>query len=94
MSVYNLVGISYLKALAQKIGISLIKEKGLNIVMEFKDQKWLTKDLIEKIMLNGKNRVEFDLSEGMIIEYKFNSMSVSKENKLKEIKLFLEKIVV
>ena len=62
--------------------------------MEFKDQKWLTKDLIEKIMVNGKNRIEFDLSEGMLIEYKFNPKSVSKENKLKEIKLFLEKIVV
>ena len=93
-SVYNLIGISYLKALAQKVGISAIKEKGKNIVVEFRDQKWLTKELIEKIMVHGKNRVEFDLSEGMIIEYKFNPKMVSKEDKLKEIKLFLEKITV
>lgn len=93
-SVYNLINISYVKALGRMIDILEISEKSNDIVFVFKSQDSISKALLERVMEIGGNRIAFDVSGKPIIRLKFFKRQLTREAKLADVKGFLEKINV
>jgi len=93
-SVYNLIDISYVKALARMIDILEISEKTNDIVFVFKSQASISKALLERLMEVGGNRIAFDVSGKPIVRLKFFKRQLTREAKLADVKGFLEKINV
>ncbi len=92
-SVYNLIDISYVKSLAMKLNIIEISEKLGDIVFKFKTGDDISSELIERLIEIGGNRISFDVSGKPIIRLKFDKKKLSREQKLIQLKNFLEKIV-
>lgn len=93
-SVYNLIDISYVKALARMIDILEISEKANDIVFKFNSQDSISKALLERLMEIGGNRIAFDVSGKPIVRLKFFKRQLTREAKLADVKGFLEKINV
>lgn len=93
-SVYNLINISYVKALARTIDIIEMSEKANDIVFKFKSGDSISKALLERIMEIGGNRIAFDVSGKPIVRFKFFKRQLTREAKLADVQGFLEKINV
>ena len=93
-SVYNLINISYVKALARMVDIIEMSERSNDIMFKFKTQESISKALLERLMEVGGNRIAFDVSGKPIVRLKFFRRQLTREAKLADVKEFLEKINV
>lgn len=69
-SVYNLIHIAYLKALARDIGVVEIKDTGIQIIITFKDKSYLTSEMVRYILENHKKKIMFKMGDSPAMAYK------------------------
>ena len=79
-SVYNLINIAYLKAIAKEIGILEIKDTGLQVLITFKDKSYLTSDMVKYILENYKKQITFKMGDVPVLVYK--SKDINKKDLL------------
>ena len=88
--VINLLKISYIKALASKGKISMIRQLNEMIQIEFVDKSCLTMELINEILKRLGEKVRLDASNTCIIRYKYDKES--QEDLLNELEDLVGKI--
>lgn len=82
-SVYNLIHIAYLKALARDIGVVEIKDTGIQILITFKDKSYLTSEMVRYILEHHKKKIMFKMGESPAMAYK--SKDISKKDVLDDL---------
>lgn len=91
-SVYNLLSIALVKALAQKIGIGLIKEHDEHINLYFVENPKVGPELVIRATdLVGK-RIAFVMTAKPYMKFKYSKLKLSKEKKIGELEVFLQKL--
>lgn len=89
VSVNNLLIIAHVKALAQKIGINLIKEHDEHVNLYFAENPNVGPEFVIKATdLVGK-RVSFTMTSKPYMKFKYSKLKLSKEKKIAEIEKFL-----
>lgn len=91
-SVYNLISISYIKVLAQKLKISSISEMKKGFKFEFSNKYKLDPYLLAKISQEFGKRIMVNCSNTPYFIYNIYNYKISQSKKLKEIINMLEKI--
>ncbi len=91
--VYNLIRISYLKALGIQSRILLIKEEGNTFRFEFRDAKDLKAETIALVTQKYGRRIHFNAGSKPYFQYRFLKKAISRENKLLELITVMEDIV-
>ncbi len=91
--VYNLIRISYLKALGMAMRIHLIKEEGTNFRFEFGDARAVKPETIALASQKFTRRIMFNLGSQPHFIYKFPRKPISREHKLMELVKLMEEIV-
>lgn len=89
--VYNLLSISYIKAMAEMIRIKNISEDKNKIIFDIFDFKNIKPNIITEITEKYGRNVNFNLTSTPYIELKKNK--ISEDKKLRYVEEFLEKIV-
>ena len=89
-SVYNLMNVAYIKAVANKSGIEEIKERNLEVEIKFESREAISKELVKGIMDKYKNRVLFKMGDSPVIGYQLKGQK--KEELLDNLKEFIEYI--
>ncbi|MEG1256925.1 transcription-repair coupling factor [Clostridium sp.] len=79
-SIYNLMNIAYLKAMARDIGILEIKDTGNQVLIKFKDKSYLTSKMVKHILENYKRQINFKMGEVPILVYR--SKDINKKELL------------
>ncbi|HCO74859.1 MAG TPA: transcription-repair coupling factor [Clostridium sp.] len=79
-SVYNLMNIAYLKAIAREIGVLEIKDTGIQVQITFKDKSYLTSDMVKYILDNYKRQITFKMGDVPVLVYK--SKDINKKELL------------
>ncbi|MBC8062463.1 MAG: transcription-repair coupling factor [Clostridiaceae bacterium] len=74
LSVYNLMEISYIRAIAGIIGIEEVKEKDDEVLLKFDSGKRLNEELIAGINNKYRNILKFKITDKPILAYKINGM--------------------
>jgi len=91
-SVYNLIKISYAKALAQNLMIILIKDIKDGFMLKIDNSAPISADTVEKCFEEFKYRLRFDMTSSPSIKYRYLDSKVTKEDKLKELVYVLEQL--
>ncbi len=91
--VYNLIRISYLKALGMTSRIQLIKEEENAFRFELRDASALKPETIALSTQKYGRRIMFNLGSQPFYQYRFLKKAISREQKLKEIITLMEDIV-
>jgi len=79
-SVYNLMNIAYLKAIAREVGVLEIKDTGIQVQITFKDKSYLTSDMVKYILDNYKRQITFKMGDVPVLVYK--SKDINKKELL------------
>jgi len=74
-SVYNLMNIAYLKAIAREIGVLEIKDTGIQVQITFKDKSYLTSEMVKYILDNYKRQITFKMGDVPVLVYKSKDMN-------------------
>jgi transcription-repair coupling factor (superfamily II helicase) len=90
--VYNLISISYIKILAQKLKINLISEIKDGLKFEFDNKYKLDPYLLANISDAFGRRIIMNCSNNPYFTYRFNDKTLNQNKKLNEIIDMLEKI--
>jgi transcription-repair coupling factor (superfamily II helicase) len=91
-SVYNLISISYMKVMAQKLKISSISEVKQGFKFEFHNKYKLDPYLLAKISENFKEKIIINCSNNPYFIYKNQDTKMNPNKRLNEIIDMLEKI--
>lgn len=91
-SVYNLLEVSYAKALGQKIRIKSIGEIDNTAIFRLNEDAPITPDTLSKCDEIFGSRMKFNIKSKPNIRYRYRNTKASKEDRLKEIIAVLEKI--
>ncbi|SHJ80322.1 transcription-repair coupling factor [Hathewaya proteolytica DSM 3090] len=76
--VNNLIEISYMKSLANKLGVCDIKENDDKILFVFASRDKLSKNIINRIMNNYRNKLMIKMDEKPVVMYNINSVKREK----------------
>ncbi len=88
-SVYNLLSVAHIKALAQKIGVGLIKEHEEHVNLYFVENPNVGPELVIKATeLLGK-RIAFIMTAKPYMKFKYSKLKLNKEKKIAELEQFL-----
>lgn len=91
-AVYNLLSIAHVKALAQKIGIGLIKEHDEHINLYFVENPNVGPEMVIKATdLIGK-RIAFVMTSKPYMKFKYTKMKLPKEKRIGELEWFLSQL--
>jgi len=90
--VYNLLEVSYLKALAGNIGVREIKENDAFYRFDMASGNALGPELAAKILEKYSHKVHLHAGEEPSLLYRFKDKNLSHEKRLKEAILFMEEI--
>ncbi len=90
--VYNLLDISYIKALAGKMGVVEIKENDVFYRFEMQKENSFGPEIAVEILGRYSSRVHLHAGEQPSLLYRFKGIKLSPEKKLKEAILFMEEI--
>lgn len=88
--VNNLIKVSYIKTLCQKIKIKSLTQVGNIVNIEMNDSIDLNTNLIGFLLDNFKDKIVFDVSKGPIIKYKLDALEQDKI--LKDLENMFEKL--
>ncbi|MGB3367005.1 MAG: transcription-repair coupling factor [Acidaminobacteraceae bacterium] len=91
-SVYNLLEVSYAKALGQKIRIKSIGEIDDTAIFRLNDDAPITPDTLAKCEEMFGSRIKFNIRSKPNVRYRYRKSKASNEDRLKEIIGVLEKI--
>lgn len=91
--VYNLIRISYLKALGMSSRIQLIKEESNSFRFDFRDAKDLKPETIALVTQKYGRRIMFNAGSQPYFQYRFLKKVMSREQKLMELIILMEDIV-
>ena len=75
VSVYNLMNIAYLKAIAKEIGVLEIKDTGVQVLITFKDKSYLTSEMVKYILENYRKHIMFKMGDVPVLAYKSKDMN-------------------
>ncbi len=75
LSVYNLMNIAYLKAIAKEIGVLEIKDTGVQVLITFKDKSYLTSEMVKYILENYRKQIMFKMGDVPVLAYKSKDMN-------------------
>ncbi len=87
----NLLEISYIKSIAQKINLYHIIEKEDYILFKF--NKNMDIDLINIFIKKYKQKIKFKMKDDLFVYYSYNGSKINKKQVLEEIKNLLDNIV-
>lgn len=91
-AVYNLLSIAHVKAMAQKIGIGLIKEHDEHINLYFVENPNVGPEMVIKATdLIGK-RIAFVMTNKPYMKFKYTKMKLTKEKRIGELEWFLSQL--
>lgn len=90
--VYNLIGISLVKALARKIKVKSVTDHGDKCVLEFAEPEKLDLKLINDIGVVFNRNVKFEFSKVPNMVFRYSRRDLIPEKRLKELTEFLLKI--
>lgn len=91
--IYNLIRISYLKALGMASKIELIKEESKGFRFEFRDANSLKPETVALVTQKYGRRILFNLGSQPYFQYRFLKKVMSREQKLVELVTLMEDIV-
>ena len=74
-SVYNLIHIAYLKAIARDIGVVEIKDTGIQVLITFKDKSYLSSNMVKYILENYRKKIMFKMGDIPVLVYKSKDMN-------------------
>ena len=74
-SIYNLMDIAYLKAIARESGVLEIKDTGIQVLITFKDKSYLTSEMVKYILDNYKKQITFKMGDVPVLVYKSKDMN-------------------
>ncbi len=74
-SIYNLMNIAYLKAMAKNIGVIEIKDTGVQVLITFKEKAYLTAEMVRHILENYRNKITFKMGEVPALAYRSKDMN-------------------
>ncbi len=89
LEMYNLMKISYIKSLAEKAGISCIREEKGRIIFEFYENNVLKPYIINSLAFEYATRMHINAGKKPFIKLTYRQF----DNRLNELILFLEKIL-
>lgn len=78
IQVDNLLKISYIKSLSNKLMIKAVAQNSTIVNIEFNSGSDLSTEIIGFLMNNFNTKIKFDVSKGPIIKYKLDSMEQKK----------------
>lgn len=84
-SLENLINIAYVKGLAKKIKVTSIKQIGKEIILQFKDGKYIDIDTLRKLNSKMNGAVSYGSSTLPILKIKLESGKFDTVGKLKEV---------
>jgi len=87
--VENLIAVSYVKSLCEKLGTVRVREEKTRFVLEFGERNGLTADLLSRIVAEYGPAVLINAGHKPYIKYTFRQ----GRNKIEELKAFAEKLV-
>lgn len=90
--IYNLIGISLIKALARRLKIKSVVDLKDRCVLEFADSQKLDLELINKISIECNKQVRFEFSKAPNMVFRYTKRDLINEKRLKELTDFLLKI--
>ncbi|MPM26154.1 Transcription-repair-coupling factor [bioreactor metagenome] len=82
-TVYNLMDIAYVRALAKEIGIVEIKETGSEILITFQNKTYLTPELVKTVLEKYRKEIAFKMGDTPVLGWKFKG--IKKEVVLKHL---------
>lgn len=91
--VYNLLAIAHVKAMAQRLGIRLIREGEDHVVANFQHNERMGIQVVAETSAAYGRRIAFNMSGKPYFKYKFSQPKLSKEDKAKELETLLLKII-
>lgn len=91
--VYNLLTIAHIKAMAQKLGIHLIRELEDHVAASFHFNERLGIQAISEVTAVYNKRITFNMGTKPHFRFKFSQQKLSKEDKVKELEMLLSKIM-
>ncbi|MEG3042745.1 MAG: TRCF domain-containing protein, partial [Clostridium sp.] len=74
-SVYNLMNIAYLKAIARDIGILEIKDTGVQARLTFQNKDYLTSNMVKHILENYRKQIIFNMGDAPVLIYKIKDVN-------------------
>ena len=74
-SIYNLIHIAYLKAIARDIGVVEIKDTGIQVLITFKDKSYLSSNMVKYILEHYKKKIMFKMGDIPVLVYKSKDMN-------------------
>lgn len=89
-SLYNLINIAYIKAIANKSGIEEIKERNLEVEIKFQNREIISQELVKGIMKKYSNKIMFKMGDNPILGYQLKGHK--KEELIDYLKEFMEYI--
>jgi len=90
--VYNLIGISLVKATARSLRIKSVVDLKDKVVLEFDDKDKLDLELINEISVLFNRQVTFEFSKVPNMVFRYTKRDLINEKRLKELSEFLLKI--
>ncbi|MDR5659186.1 transcription-repair coupling factor [Serpentinicella sp. ANB-PHB4] len=91
-SVRNLLQISYIKALAQKMGVQSIQQKDNDITIQFKDLNRVSLEEISNVLNKFKFKLTFHAQEQPYFIYKIKK-GIDQEDILKDLRKIIEGVL-
>lgn len=91
-AVYNLLSIAHIKALAQKIGVGLIKEHDEHVNLYFIENPPIGPEFVVKATDLAGKRVGFTMTSKPYMKLKYTKPKLTKEKKIAEIEAFLTEL--
>jgi transcription-repair coupling factor (superfamily II helicase) len=91
--VYNLLSIAHIKAMAQKLGIYLIRETEDHVTAHFHHNEHIGIQVVSEASAAYGRRITFNMGMKPHFKFKFSQPKLSKEEKVKELEMLLLKIM-
>lgn len=91
--VYNLLTIAHIKAMAQRLGIRLIREGEDHVTASFQHNERLGIQAVAEMTETYGRRIVFNMSAKPYFKFRFSQPKLSKEDKAKELETLLLKII-
>lgn len=91
--VYNLLTIAHIKAMAQRLGIRLIREGEDHVIVSFQHNERMGIQVVAEATAAYGRRIAFNMSAKPYFKYRFSQPKLVKEEKAKELETLLLKII-
>lgn len=89
-SLESLINIAYIKALSKKVRVTSIKQLGKDIIVQFKDGKYIDVETLRKLNVKMNNTISYGSTSQPVIKIKLDNGNIDMVRTLKD---FMEEII-